>query len=67
MNITIGHKVLYENHRQDLSENQKLQQRRLGQFTVTKRVTSTTYEIQDNKNPIHHKDSTPQPFGWVFS
>ena len=47
----VGQKVLYENHRQDLSKSQKLQQRRLGPFTVTKRVTSTTYQIQDNKDP----------------
>ena len=51
----IGQKVLYENHRQDLSKNQKLQQRRLGPFTFTKRVTSTTYQIQDNKDPSNTK------------
>ena len=49
--LDVGHKVLYENHRQDLSKNQKLQQRRLGPFTVTKRVTITTYQIQDDKDP----------------
>ena len=47
----IGQKVLYENHRQDLSKSQKLQQRRLGPFTVTKRITNTTYQIQDDKDP----------------
>ena len=47
----VGQKVLYENHRQDLSKSQKLQQRRLGPFTVTKRITSTTYQIQDDKDP----------------
>ena len=31
--------------------SQKLQQRRLGPFTVTKRVTNTTYQIQDDKDP----------------
>ena len=41
--LEIGQKVLYENHRQGLSKSQKLQQRRLGPFTVTKRVTITTY------------------------
>ena len=40
----------YENHRQDLSKSQKLQQRQLGRFTVTKRVTNTTYQIQDDKD-----------------
>ena len=34
-----------------MSKSQKLQQRRLGPFTVTKRVTSTTYQIQDDKDP----------------
>ena len=50
--IEIGQKVLYENHRQDLSKIQKLQQRRFGPFTVTKRVTNTTYQIQDDKDPM---------------
>ena len=39
-----------ENHRQDLSKSQKLQQRLLGPFTVSKRVTNTIYEIKDEKN-----------------
>ena len=47
----IGQKVLYENHRQDLYKSQKLQQRRLGPYTVTKQVTNTTYRIQDDKDP----------------
>ena len=49
--LALGQKVLYENHRQHLSKSQKLQQRRLGTFTVTKRVTSTTSQIQDDKYP----------------
>ena len=49
--LEIEQKVLYENHRQDLSKSQKLQQRRLGPFTVTKRVTTTTYQIQNDKDP----------------
>ena len=49
--LDIGQKVLYENHRQDLSESQKFQQRRLGPFTVTKRVTNTTYQIEDHRDP----------------
>ena len=49
--LDIGQKVLYENHRQDLSKSQKLQQRRLGPFTVTKRITNTTYQIRDDKDP----------------
>ena len=49
--LEIEQNVLYENHRQDLSRSQKLQQRRLGPFTVTKRVTNTTYQSQDDNDP----------------
>ena len=49
--LDVGQKVLYENNRQDLSKSQKPQQWRLGPFTVTKRVTSTTYQIRDDKDP----------------
>ena len=48
--LDIGQKVHHENHRQDLSKSQKLQQRQLGPFTVTKRVTNTTYQFQDVKD-----------------
>ena len=53
--LEIGQKVLYENHKQDLTRSQKLQQRRLGPFTVTKRITNTTYQIQDDKDPTIKK------------
>ena len=49
--LEIGQKVPYENHRQDFSKSQKLHQSRLGPFTVTKRVTNTTCQIQDDKDP----------------
>ena len=49
--VDIGQKILFENHRQDLAKSQKHQQRQLGPFTVTKRVTNTTYQIQDDKDP----------------
>ena len=49
--LEIGQKVLYENHKQDLTRSQKLQQRPLGLFTVTKRITNVTHQIQDNKDP----------------
>ena len=49
--LETGQKVLFESHRQDLSKSQKLQQRRLGPFTVTRRLTDTTYQIQDDKDP----------------
>ena len=48
--LEIGQKVLHENHRKDLSKSRKLQQRRPGPVTVTKRVTKTTYQIQDDKD-----------------
>ena len=48
--LEIGQKFFNEIHRQDLSKSQKLQQRRLGPFTVTKRVTNATYQIQDDKD-----------------
>ena len=41
-------KILYETHRQDLYKTQKLQQRRLRPFTITKRVTNATYRRQDD-------------------
>ena len=44
--LEIGQKVLYENHQQDFTRSQKLQQRKLGPITVTKRITNTTYQIQ---------------------
>ena len=49
------HLEIGQNHRQDLSKSQKLQQRRLGPFTVTKRVTKTIYQVQDDKDPTDLK------------
>ena len=43
--------MLYENHRQDFSKSQKLQQHRLGPLTVAKRITNTTYQSRDDKDP----------------
>ena len=48
--LEVGQKVLYENHKQDLTRSRKLQQRRLGPLTVTRRITNTTYQIQDDKD-----------------
>ena len=53
--LDIGQRVLYESHRRDVSKGQKLQQRRFGPFTVTKRVTNTFYQIQDDKDPTFLK------------
>ena len=66
--LELGQKVLQVNHRQDLSKSQKLQQRRLGPFTVTKRITSTTYRTQDDQDPTilktvhkyHHVEYYPK-------
>ena len=49
--LEIGQKVLYENHKQDFTRSLKLPERSLGPFTVTKRITNTTYQIQDDKDP----------------
>ena len=49
--LDIGQKIHFENHRQDLSKSQKLQQRLFGPFTTTKRITNTTYHIQDDDEP----------------
>ena len=46
----VGQKVLYENHKIDLTKSKKLSHLRLGPFTVTKQITATTYEIQEDKN-----------------
>ena len=53
--LKIGQKVLYENHCQDLSKSQKFRQRQLRHFTITKRVTNTTYQIQVDKDPANFK------------
>ena len=53
--LEIGQNFLHENHSQDLSKSQKFQQGRLGPSTVTKRVTNTTYQIQDDRDPTFFK------------
>ena len=53
--LDIGQKVLFGNPRQGFSKSQKLPLRRLGTFTVTKRITSTTYQIQDDNDPMNTK------------
>ena len=49
--LEIGQKVLYENQKQNLTRSQKLQQRPLEPFTVIKRITNTTYQTQEDKDP----------------
>ena len=53
--LEIAQKVLYHNHRQDLSKSQKIQQRLLRPFTITKRVTNTNYQIQDDEDRTNFK------------
>ena len=59
--LEIGQKVLYKIHIQDLTRSQKLQQRQLGPFTVTKPITKSTYQIQDDKNPTIIKTVQRKP------
>ena len=49
--LAVGQKVLYKIRKQDLSRSEKLQLRRLGPFTIIKRITNTTFQIQDDKDP----------------
>ena len=49
--LEIGQKVLHKIHRQNISKRRKLHQRLFGPFTVKKRVTNTTYQTQDDKDP----------------
>ena len=53
--INTGQKTFLENHAQDLTRSQKLKQLRVGQFTVTKQITNTTYEIREDANPTTSK------------
>ena len=46
----VGQEVLHENDRHKLSKSQKLQHRRLSFFTVTKRITNRTYQIQNDSD-----------------
>ena len=39
----------------DLTQSQNIQQRRLGAFTITKRITNTTYQSQGDKEPAINK------------
>ena len=49
--LEVGQKTVCGNHKQDFTRSQKFQQRRSGPFTVTRRITKTTYQIQDGKDP----------------
>ena len=53
--LEISRKVIYQNQCQDLCNSQKLQQCRFGPFTTIKRITKTTYQIQDNNVPANRK------------
>ena len=47
--ISIGSKVLLENHSKSLLISKKLQSLRSGPYTVTKHITNTTYEVQGDE------------------
>ena len=47
--------MFLENQAQDLTNSQKLKQLRVGPFTVTKQITNTTYNIQQDANPVNVK------------
>ena len=49
--LEIGQEVVYKNHKPEPTRSQKLQQRRLEPFTVTKRITKTTHQLTDDKDP----------------
>ena len=65
--LDIGQKFSYKNHRQDLSESQKIRQRRLGPFTFTKRITNTTYLIQDDNDAKITKTVRRYHLGGILS
>ena len=47
--------MFLENDGQDLTKSEKLKQLRVGQFTVTKQITNTTYGIPEAANPKKSK------------
>ena len=49
--LAIGQKVLRESYQQDLSKHQKLQQRRLRPFTVSKRLMNKIHQTKDDTDP----------------
>ena len=53
--LEVGQKLLNGNHKQYLTRKQKLRQRNLGPFAITKRITNTTYQIQEYKVPATTK------------
>ena len=53
--ISTGQKVFLQNHAQDLTKSQKLKQLRIEPFTVTKRITNTTYEYEKTLIPTTSK------------
>ena len=62
--LNIGQKVLLENHRRDLTKSQKLQQLRLGPFTITKRITNTRrQEPQKSENSAQESSHQILPQG----
>ena len=51
--LLIPSKVLHENHRQGLSNSQKISKTATWTFNSYQREDSTAFEIQDEKNPTN--------------
>ena len=51
--LDIRQKFLYENHRQHHFRSLKFQQRQLDPFTITTRITKTTYQVQGDNYPTN--------------
>ena len=49
--LQVGQKVLRENFTKELNKSRKLSSLRSGPFTVLRKITNTTYEIELDENP----------------
>ena len=53
--LSVRQKLFLENRALDLTKSQKLKQLRVEHFTVTRKITNTTYEIREHSNPYNDK------------
>ena len=53
--LDIGRNVFHGSHRQDLSKSLNIHQRCLGPSKITKFITNTRYQIQDDNDPTSTK------------
>ena len=49
--LQLGQKVLCENFNKELNKSKKLSSLRSGPYTVLRKITNTTYEIELDENP----------------